>query len=178
MLRNVKKKTNQPMQDNSKFSQQCPFCHFDLSNPSCQNSPDWMKYEVGSMECDVEWKQKCFIPTYFICTSIEVALEGVGLHPRDVLVLQIDVEGFEKEILEGYFLEIEDIMKEEKEKVKRGTYDANYYPPVINFENKVLKKRGQYKEMEAWLKGMGYGIFPERLDTLAVYLGGDNLSKL
>ena len=84
-----------------------------------------------------------------------MALKKVGLTASDIAILQLDVEGAEKEILEGY-------LKETPEEE---------YPPVLHFEIKVLKSHlGVDEEVLTMLESFGYKIIynPGDADALAV----------
>ena len=61
----------------------------------------------------------------FQCGTIQDAQSKLSLSPQFVSVLQIDVEGFEKQLLNGYV---------------DGT-DASTPPPMIHFESKILRNR-------------------------------------
>ena len=136
----------------------CPFCHFDYDREECKDWSDHMKKETGSMECDSAAKRKCFKASPFVCTTIREALHGVGLTPRDVVALQMDVEGYEKMMIEGYF----------------GEIGEDELPPIINFESKVLRGRGQLEDVERLLKEKGYGVHLKHVDALAI-LGAQGL---
>jgi hypothetical protein len=152
--------SNQVSQDS------CAFCHFNdqSTDPSCHDMASWQKTEIGSMECDrLSTKDslfaKCFTQSTFECGTIQQAIQKISKFDGDshVMVLQIDVEGFETQVLEGYFNE------------------TTHRPPVVNFENKVLRGRGQLDKLHTFLKNQGYTIHEKRIDTLALlgYQGED-----
>jgi hypothetical protein len=58
------------------------------------------------MECGREVNKECFVRSEFLCGRIAEAMESVHVHPSRVAVLQIDMEGFERQTLEGFFDEI------------------------------------------------------------------------
>ena len=79
-------------------------------------------------------------------------MEAYGLSIKDLVVLQLDVEGYEKNFLEGFFAEV----------------PKEYLPPVINFESRILKGRGHLDSLFDLLRKNGYGIHQKRVDTLAL----------
>ena len=115
------------------------------------------KYEIGSMECDrkaVADLQDCFTRSEFDCGKIvNGGLSNLNLLPSQIAVLQIDVEGFEKQVLEGFFSEID---------------DPSHYPPVINFENKILLGRKILQPVYDLLRNKGYSLHEKRTDTLCL----------
>ena len=147
----------------------CGFCHFDeFSKASkCHDIPSWQKYEIGSMECDRKAVQnlgECFVRSEFDCSKIiDGGLSNLGLKASQIAVLQIDVEGFEQQVLEGFFSEL----------------DGKNYPPVINFENKVLMTRKQLQPVYDLLKSKGYSLHEKRVDTLCLlgHVGDTDLKK-
>jgi hypothetical protein len=138
----------------------CSFCHFDDQSveSACHDMPDWKKTEIGSMECsrinvggEDNMFTKCFTQSSFECGTIQQAIQRSNIQQDSrIMVLQIDVEGFETQVLQGYFSE------------------STHRPPVINFENKILRQRKQLDELHALLKGQGYSIHEKRVDTLAL----------
>ncbi len=66
----------------------------------------------------------------------------------------MDVEGFEEKVINGYLDEI----------------PPEHYPPVINFESRVLiKRRGQLDSVLDKLGEKGYGIHKKRVDILMLW---------
>ncbi len=80
-------------------------------------------------------------------------MKSEGLSSGHAVVLQMDVEGFENQMINGYLDEI----------------PPEHYPAVINFESRVLKKRGQLDAVFDKLREKGYGIHEKRVDTLALW---------
>mmetsp|Transcript_1544 Transcript_1544/g.1858 ORF Transcript_1544/g.1858 Transcript_1544/m.1858 type:complete len:116 (+) Transcript_1544:465-812(+) len=110
------------------------------------------------MDCQSELKRKCFKKDVFTCDTILNTIHNHGYSIQDLAVLQMDVEGFEKILLEGFFAEV----------------PKEYLPPVINFESRVLKPRGELESVFQLLRQNGYGIHEKRVDTLAI-LGAQGL---
>jgi hypothetical protein len=130
----------------------CGFCRFDETSTKCDDVPSWQKYQIGSMECGREVNKQCFVRSEFLCGRIAEAMENVHVHPSQVAVLQIDVEGFERQTLEGFFDEI----------------SPSDYPPAINFENKILKRRKQLEPLYKLLRSKGYSLHEKPTDTLCL----------
>eukprot|EP00586_Coscinodiscus_wailesii_P020484 CAMPEP_0172505758 /NCGR_PEP_ID=MMETSP1066-20121228/188763_1 /TAXON_ID=671091 /ORGANISM="Coscinodiscus wailesii, Strain CCMP2513" /LENGTH=349 /DNA_ID=CAMNT_0013282491 /DNA_START=56 /DNA_END=1105 /DNA_ORIENTATION=- len=133
---------------------QCSFCHFNHTSddPKCQNWPDWKKQELGSIECERQWLQKCYVKDSLVCSTVGAAIKVLSILPSDVSVLQIDVEGYEAVVLTNYL----------------NITSPSDYSPVIHFENKILIGRNQYEPVQSLLKSKGYELYESRTDTLAL----------
>ena len=105
--------------------------------------------------------KNCFTQSSFECGTIQQAIQRSNLQQNShIMVLQIDVEGFETQVLEGYFIE------------------TAHRPPVINFKNKILRQRKQLNQLHSFLKSQGYSIHEKRVDTLAVLGYSEDTSVL
>jgi hypothetical protein len=121
----------------------CSFCTFDFEVEACKDKPDWMKYQIGALSCPIERNRKqCFKVVQLPCGTIGAALDQVGVDSGDLAVLQIDVEGFETPILEGFFSETA----------------REHYPPIIHFELRILMERRQADPLLKLLRNHGYGV--------------------
>lgn len=122
----------------------CKFCTFDHDKLECQGKPEWVQYQLGTLTlCNQRLQNPCFKMEPRPCSTIGTALTDIGLSAKDVAVLQLDVEGAEMEILEGYLSEI---------------LPSNY-PPIIHFEAKILKESlGMDKQTFEMLRSHGYHI--------------------
>ncbi len=149
--------------DNHDDHNRCHFCHFDPNKTDaeeCRDLPEYLKKETGSMDCGKQnnFKAQCFVKETYTCGTITEALRSEGLSSEHMVVLQIDVEGFEEQMINGYLDEI----------------PPEHYPAVINFESRVIKRRGQLDTIFKNLRDKGYGIHEKRVDTLAL-LGAQGL---
>ena len=135
----------------------CSFCHYNVNKPECQNQPDWVKYEIGSLDCVSKQKtrfRECIVEDKLACGPIKQALVQHGLPTNAISFLQVDVEGFEVAVLEGFFSE----------------FEPHEYPPVIHFESKILHSRGRLPAVLEFLKERGYQSFQGRVDTTSLLL--------
>ena len=149
----------------------CDFCHFDdaSTNPACHDLPSFLKSEIGSMDCSrdvVAEEGSCFTKSQLKCGTVERALQvknnvdtaisssSSSMLSENVMVLQVDVEGFEQQVLEGFIAD--------RSKLQLPL------PPVIHFESRILKARGQLDAVYALLRSKGYSIHEKRVDTLCL----------
>ena len=151
--------------------QTCDFCHFDdnSKDPACHDLPNLKKSEIGSMDCNraVIKTGSCFTQSQLKCGTVEQALRSKN-HANDdsflsqnIIVLQVDVEGFEQQVLEGFL----------KDRLSMNLP----LPPVIHFESKILKTRRKLEPVYALLRSKGYSIHEKYVDTLCLlgFQGGE-----
>lgn len=146
---------------------ECTFCHFNTSDnapETCKNHPDWMKFQIGTLQCDrsqiffgVNFEQ-CIVQAKVDCGPITDALKARDLPSDAVSILQLDVEGYEDIILQGMLLE----------------FPVESYPAVIHFEQKVLQSRDQQDHtnktasLTGLLRAHGYVLYDRGEDMLAL----------
>ena len=134
----------------------CNFCVFDETKDECKNTPDWIQTQIATTTlCNFRLRNPCFKNEKYPCSTISMALKDVGLSPGNIAILQLDVEGAEQDILDGFL----------RETPKRS------YPPIIHFEIKVLKSHLFADEQVLnSLKFHGYEIYftPGDADALAI----------
>eukprot|EP00544_Gedaniella_sp_CCMP2646_P013105 CAMPEP_0202500128 /NCGR_PEP_ID=MMETSP1361-20130828/32038_1 /ASSEMBLY_ACC=CAM_ASM_000849 /TAXON_ID=210615 /ORGANISM="Staurosira complex sp., Strain CCMP2646" /LENGTH=361 /DNA_ID=CAMNT_0049132493 /DNA_START=29 /DNA_END=1114 /DNA_ORIENTATION=- len=149
-------------------SRTCTFCRFDTSETApdeCNKHPDWMKYQIGTLDCDQSQRffqdnfEKCIVQDSIICGSIATLLqEQVQLPSSNIAMLQLDVEGYEYEIISGLLDDLDD----------------HSLPPVIHFENKVMREQDIKKngttalDANTFLRSRGYILYDRGEDTLAL----------
>lgn len=148
----------------SEARHKCSFCSFNTSTTSdrCQQMPEWKKYQLGTLQCD--WSRKlfgnvfdeCIAMTEVDCGPISTVIKNYGMFVENVAMLQMDVEGYENDILNGLFSRI----------------SPNMYPPILYFEHKVIKGRNatMLKELYSKLRGAGYLLFDHWQDTMALLI--------
>lgn len=144
----------------------CNFCVFDDTKEECvQKSPDWIQTQIGTTTlCNFRLRNPCFKIESYPCGTISMALNDVGLSAGDIAILQLDVEGAEQDILDGFL----------RETPKRN------YPPIIHFEIKVLKSHLFADEQVLnSLKFHGYEIYytPGDADALAILKEADDTTS-
>jgi FkbM family methyltransferase len=144
--------------------EKCTFCSFNTTSTSdrCQQMPDWKKYQLGTLQCD--WSRKlfgnnfdeCIAVTEVDCGPIPTVIKSYGMLVEDVAMLQMDVEGYENDILNGLFSRI----------------SPDVYPPILYFEHKVIKGRNStiLEELYSKLSGAGYLLFDHWQDTMALLI--------
>ena len=121
--------------NNSKAQEGCTFCHFDTSDTSlqlCKDHADWMKTQLGTLDCDYSKRffqdnfEKCILQTKIGCGSVsQLMSELFQLEAANtpISILQLDVEGYEYMILNNLLNELEVL------------------PPVLHFEHKVMVEK-------------------------------------
>lgn len=122
----------------------CNFCTFNEQKVECQDRPEWVKYQLGTLAlCYQRLRNPCFKMESYPCSTISMALADIGLSAKHIAVLQLDVEGAEMEILEGFLSET----------------SPSDYPPIIHFEVKILKgSLGAEEQTFRMLRTRGYQI--------------------
>ena len=195
--------------DNYSEEPKCTFCHFDPTkipheetnededeqqannnnnNNICLNIEKTLPtYQIGSIgTCNDTYtlKRKCFTESLFACGSIQSALERLHItNPNKYMsVLQMDVEGYEKELLSGYFsyyggrssstssTTTTSVLYSSSSSSSSTTL-TSLPPPVINFESKVLLRRKQLQYVSNLLQSSyGYTLYTAKggIDTLAI----------
>lgn len=180
----------------------CDFCHFNLNalnvlssekrpnetipslqSPSvCQEQPDWVKTQVGSLNCrhlEKVMKQvfkECFVRVKVRCGTVldlfRHRLGSVEAASR-IAILQIDTEGYEAILLPNLIQEFETTSEHKRDK---DNLNNVYFelPPVVHYESKILRKwlrRGKNNALQTihdMLKERGYIIFEGGEDDLAI----------
>jgi len=153
----------------------CPFCHTNTSESApkvCTDLPDWKKFQIGTLDCGYskhyhkENFDLCIVQDPLPCSSITNLLAERFLSSENIGMVQIDIEGYEYILLEGFMKELPD----------------HLLPPVIHFERKVMvaqdeiyplqegKKR--LKIAEDLMKSKGYALHHEGEDLLAIRVSG------
>jgi hypothetical protein len=171
----VQKKTNLtcPLLSNWAVSyesnSECTFCQFNVSNSSdqaCKDYPDWVKYQLVTLECGFSKKyhaehfELCIIQDKVDCGSIQNLLTSKFGFPDKppIAMLQIDVEGYEKVLIPGMLNE----------------FDSTTWPPIIHFEHKVLRERDIQNDWDHAIKlndalqKRGYDLYDQGEDILAI----------
>lgn len=152
----------------------CAFCRYNLSPdaPEECSHADWMKTQIGTLDCSYSRRffgarifEKCILKDPLPCGPVKKLMyDRAPYMPENTLVamVQIDVEAYEYILLEGLL------------------HDLDPLPPVIHFENKVMKNLDRKKPLESGenrlqmafdsLTKVGYQIYEEGEDTLAFLL--------
>lgn len=150
----------------------CPFCRFNTAEDApeiCKNSPDWIKFQLGSLDC--EWRKRhhgeekfnlCIVQDPLPCSSIEDMLSEKGI-PLSIHMLQIDIEGYEYMLLDKFI----------------NNVPSHLLPPVIHYEHKVMSEHdklehsgisSRLKSLEDLLTGQGYKLYNQGEDILGLLL--------
>lgn len=154
---------------------ECAFCRYDTSetaHPDCSQAKDWMKTQIGTLDCEYSKRffgddkfEKCVTKDPLPCGPVKkLVQERAPYLPDDLFIamVQIDVEAYEYILLEGL--------------VK----DLNPLPPIIHFENKVMRNLDRKEPLKSGdkrlelafeaLRNVEYQIYEEGEDTLAFLL--------
>lgn len=162
----------------------CPFCRTNTAESApkvCTDLPDWMKFQIGSLDCGYHKKYHkgdyskkyhkdifdlCIVQDPLPCTTITNLLAESFLSTKNIGIVQIDIEGYEYILLEGFMKELPD----------------HLLPPIIHFEHKVMKHQDneypleegkkRLKIAEDVMKGKGYTLHNEGEDFLAIRVRG------
>ena len=111
----------------------CPFCRVNTDDDAptkCKEFPDWMKLQLGTLDCEYSKAffninfDDCVVQDPLPCSSIVNLLHNKSLPIENIAMLQIDIEGYEYILLQGFFQEI----------------PTEFLPPIIHFEHKVMKE--------------------------------------
>jgi len=151
----------------------CPFCRFNTADdapPSCKGQPDWMKFQIATLDCEHSKRffnkdfDLCILQDPLPCNSLEKLLSDHFVPAEHIAMLQIDIEGYEYILLDGMFKEIPD----------------ESLPPVIHFEHKVMKdqdmthplvnRTSRVDHTKELLSSRGYHFYDEGEDYLALRL--------
>ena len=155
----------------------CAFCRVNTADDApevCQQLPDWMKDQIGSLDCEYQKKfheerfEPCVLQDPLPCGVLGELLRregGIDAATAPLAILQIDIEGYEYKLLQNYLLS-----------------DARL-PHAIHYEYKVMAQLdGGYKRMplngtqtrnqivENLLHARGYTLWLEGEDVLALRL--------
>lgn len=141
----------------------CPFCRFDATK--CPDRPDWLKYQVGSLDC--EYSKKTF-PAFNACWTKDlvpcgplkqIVQDTMGTKEHvPITFLQIDIEGYEYTVIENLLSE------------------SNEPPVVLHYEEKVMASSDsrfnttRVQSVRETLVAHGYKLFPKGEDMLALRL--------
>lgn len=156
----------------------CTFCRFDTSEtaqPQCKRKPDWMKLQLGTLECGYSKQffnvdfDACIIQDKVKCGPVSALLHKTGLPvATPIAILQVDVEGYEYMLLPGLLNELPDHM----------------LPLVIHFEHKVMRHKDQKNgtttraaDVNELLRKYGYVLYDQDYDYLALRVPGATLQE-
>ena len=98
---------------------------------TCKNSPDRMKYQLGSLDCTALKRffgdnfDLCILESPLPCSTLQQLLARYKLMYAPIAMLQIDIEGFEYLLVDGLIQEMPD----------------HSLPLLIHYEHKVMKDR-------------------------------------
>ena len=170
----------------------CTFCRFNTSPDApqvCQDHPDWMKKQIGTLDCEHSKRffnknfETCILKDPLPCSSVrnlilgsestKAQLRNKSWQNRDInlnaAMVQIDVEAYEYILLPGLL----------KEFASSATGRAGL-PPVIHFEEKVMIDQDRKRPLPSGekrfhialraLESHGYVMYTEGEDTLALLL--------
>lgn len=151
----------------------CPFCRMNTAEDApkeCKDHPDWMKLQIGTLDCEHSKRffannfDLCILQDPLPCSSVVSLITQKLLTSRpDIAMLQIDVEGYEYILLDGFLSEVQDIS----------------LPPVVHFEHKVMKDQDRTNPLDGksrlngtieLLQSRGYILYDEGEDFLAIRL--------
>lgn len=144
------------------ISSTCGFCRFEPLR--CPGYPDWMKYQLGSLDCAYSRKKfqvfdKCWIEEAVNCGSLASVLENaIGTTNLPIAILQVDVEGYEAILIQEILSELPSL------------------PALINFERKVmddpdlLQNTSRTDTLYRVLRKNGYILHPHGEDIMALHL--------
>ena len=151
----------------------CPFCRVNTSDNApdvCKSMPDWKRLQLGTLDCEESkhyFKKRfdlCVVQDPVPCTSIVNLLRERNISNTDnIAILQVDIEGYEYILLEGFFKEIAD----------------ESLPPIIHFEHKTMMHWDKKRPLEGedssrlgsvteLLTGRGYVLINVGEDYLAI----------
>ena len=153
-------------------ARECAFCRVNTADDApqyCKELPDWMRLQLGTLDCAYSRKffntdfDLCVLQDPLPCSSVGNLLRSKGLELENIAMLQIDIEGYEYILLQGFMKEVSD----------------GSLPPIIHFEHKVMKELDAKEYMNITsrmdgvidlLTGRGYVLYDEGEDYLAVRL--------
>eukprot|EP00980_Cylindrotheca_fusiformis_P011670 scaffold2756_cov105-Cylindrotheca_fusiformis.AAC.1 len=158
----------------SSTESECAFCRYntDADAPEECSHADWMKFQLGSLDCGYHQRffgqkifDKCIIKDPLPCGPVSELLKKRAPYlPQDatVAMVQIDVESYEYILLSGLLTDLKPL------------------PPVIHFENKVMKAADRKTPLEngekrleiaiSALEDAGYVVYEEGEDSFGFYL--------
>ena len=127
-----------------------------------------MRLQIGTLDCEHSKRffnkdfDLCVLRDPLPCGSIVKLLSEKHISERQIAMLQIDIEGYEYILFEGF-------LKESGE---------HSLPPVIHFEHKVMKdqdktnplvnKTSRLDSVSELLHSRGYSFYDEGEDYLAI----------
>uniref|UniRef100_A0A7S1Z3L5 Methyltransferase FkbM domain-containing protein n=1 Tax=Ditylum brightwellii TaxID=49249 RepID=A0A7S1Z3L5_9STRA len=148
----------------------CPFCYMNTHEDApedCKALPDWMRLQLGTLDCDYlriffSGHVHCVLEDPLPCSSITQLLSDKFLSSENIAMLQIDVEGYEHMLLEGFMKELPD----------------DKLPYIIHFEHKVMKQylKKQLEGLKDAMEDKGYILYDQGEDYLAIKLNSTNFS--
>lgn len=158
----------------SPAKKECKFCRVNTSPDApqqCQDLEDWMKDQLGTLDCESSERffdenfDLCVLQDPLPCSSMVDLLSERSVPIQHVAILQIDIEGYEYALLEGFFNEMS---------------DHSLLPPIIHFEHKVMRNedtqnplngtKSRMEIVQELLENEGYILKDESEDYLAIRL--------
>lgn len=151
---------------------ECAFCRVNTAEDApqrCREKPDWMRLQLGTLDCAHsrmffnEDFDLCVLQDPLPCSSVGGLLRRKNVKLENIAMLQIDIEGYEYVLIEGFMKEVTDAS----------------LPPIIHFEHKVMRKldmkahsniTSRLDGVMDLLTGRGYVLYDEGEDYLAVRL--------
>mmetsp|Transcript_29337 Transcript_29337/g.32932 ORF Transcript_29337/g.32932 Transcript_29337/m.32932 type:complete len:442 (+) Transcript_29337:57-1382(+) len=159
-------------EDKNNTSGECKFCRMNTADDApdkCKSSADWMKYQLGSLDCDAHKRffnivyDLCILESPLPCATLQQLLARYKLMYAPIAMLQIDIEGLEYLLFDGLIQEMPD----------------HLLPLVIHYEHKVMKARditansmienfSRYNHTKSMLQSRGYVLHNQGEDYLAL----------
>jgi len=153
---------------------ECPFCRVNLAEDSpqvCKDLPDWMRLQIGTLDCEHSKRlfrnefDQCIIQDPLPCSSISNLLKERFVPHNNVVILQVDIEGYEFILVPNFLQDV-------------GENSA--LPLVIHFETKVLLEldrtqpsahggnKSRLGTVTEALTAKGYVLYDDGEDMLAI----------
>eukprot|EP00584_Thalassiosira_punctigera_P017870 CAMPEP_0172560970 /NCGR_PEP_ID=MMETSP1067-20121228/90991_1 /TAXON_ID=265564 ORGANISM="Thalassiosira punctigera, Strain Tpunct2005C2" /NCGR_SAMPLE_ID=MMETSP1067 /ASSEMBLY_ACC=CAM_ASM_000444 /LENGTH=295 /DNA_ID=CAMNT_0013350901 /DNA_START=99 /DNA_END=986 /DNA_ORIENTATION=+ len=151
---------------------ECPFCRVNTADDApqrCREIPDWMRLQIGTLDCEHSYRffnkdfDLCVLQDPLPCSSIDNLLRKKNVSPEHVAMLQVDIEGYEYVLIDGFLKEVPD----------------ESLPPIIHFEHKVMRDQDKQNHLNissrlevvsSMLTERGYTFHDEGEDYLAIRL--------
>ncbi|KAL7461558.1 hypothetical protein ACHAXS_001978 [Conticribra weissflogii] len=153
---------------------ECPFCRVNSAEDSpqkCKDLPDWKRLQIGTLDCENSKRlfgdvfDLCIIQDPLPCSSVSNLLAERNLPYKNIVLLQVDIEGYESVLLPNFL---------------RDVGEMSALPPVIHFEQKVLLELDRKKHsidggdptrlgtVTEALTAKGYVLYDDGEDILAL----------
>mmetsp|Transcript_39020 Transcript_39020/g.82053 ORF Transcript_39020/g.82053 Transcript_39020/m.82053 type:complete len:398 (+) Transcript_39020:123-1316(+) len=150
----------------------CPFCRVNTAEDApqrCREIPDWQRLQIGTLDCDFSKRffdtdfDLCVLQDPLPCSSIGNLLREKNVSPEHFAMLQIDIEGYEYILFDGFLKEVQ----------------GQSLPPIIHYEHKVMKEHDEQTPLNissrlelvsSMLTKRGYVLHDEGEDYLAIRL--------